>query len=52
MQRLDRLLRAKLVQETQADAHRHDAADDPGLSQVTDDSRDDSRDQPGVSGRL
>ncbi len=43
VQRLDRPLRAVLVQKAQADTHQHDAADDQCLGSITDDSRDDSR---------
>ena len=45
VQRLDRLLRAVLVEEAQADTHRHDADDDQRLRPVTNDSRDDSREE-------
>ena len=45
VQRLDRLLRAVLVEEAQADAHRHDAADDQRLCPITNDGRDDSREE-------
>ena len=45
VQRLDRLLRAVLVEEAQADAHRHDPADDQRLRPVADDRRDDSREE-------
>ncbi len=43
VQRLDRLLRAVFVEEAQADAHQHDAADDQRLGAITDDGRDDGR---------
>ena len=45
MQLLDRLLRAVLVEEAQADAHRHDRADDQRLRPVADHRRDDGRDE-------
>jgi len=45
MQGLDSPLRAVLVQEAKADAHRDDRGDDSGLDPVADDCRDHGRDQ-------
>ena len=43
VQSLDRLLRPVLVEEAQADAHRHDAADDQRFRAIAHDGRDDGR---------